>query len=96
MITNLGHVATIIAKGECDEIFGHADISAWGAPSECHDDFSRGEAERFREMRRHAEATARRPWRVIVKELKARGLPIDSLRWMKAVGRIYRSLDYPF
>lgn len=32
----------------------HADVDAWGAPSECHGLVARGSARRWREVRRHA------------------------------------------
>lgn len=87
MIRNLGRVATILARAEAREIDGHASISAFGAPGECHRDFSKGEARRMRVARRHAEALARRPYRTILKELMKRGYPVGSPKWDRFVGR---------
>lgn len=97
-ITNLGRVATILLRQQAAEIFMHAVVSAFGAPSECHDDVSSGEPRRERLARKQAEAEAeaRRPFRVIVRELKRRGLPIGSPRWDAALSRVYESAGYPF
>lgn len=73
MIKNLGKAVSILARAEALEIALHEDVAAWGAPSECHGAVSRGEAQRRRQARRHAEAVARRPLRIIEREAKARG-----------------------
>lgn len=73
MIRNLGKALTILAKAEAVEMDYHADVDAWGAPSECHGLVSRGEAQRARLARKHAEAVARRPLRIINREAKKRG-----------------------
>jgi hypothetical protein len=96
MIRNLGKVLTILARQECDENFAHADLAAFGAPSECHRDVKRGETYRFRHARRYAEAVARRPYRVIVREARRRGCPLGGPQWDRAVGRVYERQGFPF
>ena len=71
-IPNLGAALSRIAVQEASECFMHADVSAWGAPSECHELVSRGEAQRRRLARRSAEAIARAPMRVILREAERR------------------------
>lgn len=95
MIRNLGRVLSVLATAEASEIAMHADVSAWGAPSECHRDVSRGEEQRFREARRHAEALARRPMRIIKQEARRRGCPFGSPRYDALVGRIAHSM-FPY
>lgn len=53
-LQNLGRAISIIAAHEraTDAIFD--DLEAFYAPSECYQDVSRGEARRFRQVRRHA------------------------------------------
>jgi hypothetical protein len=98
MITNLGHALSILASAEAAEHFMHADVEAFHAPSECHGLVSRGEAERARQARKHAEATARRPLRLIVREAQRRGgvTPCSGdPKWQAIVGRVYAN-TYPF
>jgi hypothetical protein len=73
MIANLGKAISILARAEALEENLHASVSAFGAPSECHDSVSKGEVWRARISRRHAEAIARAPLRVIAKEARDRG-----------------------
>jgi hypothetical protein len=99
MIQNLGKVLGIVARHEAVEIFMHNDIDthndvdAWGAPSEYHDDVWRGEARRWREVRRHAEAVAQRPWRYIVREAQRRGVVVNNAhpQWQTIVGGLRQS-----
>lgn len=98
MIRNLSAALTILARAEAAEIFMHADVAAFGAPSECLALVSRGEARRSRRARKHAEAIARRPLRVIKREAQARGgfTPCSGdPRWQGIVGRAYAAA-YPF
>lgn len=90
MINNLGRIVTIIARAEAREQDYHADVSAWGAPSECHGAVSKGEAARMRQARKQAEAEARRPWRVIVQEAKRRGIEFHAhnRHYARAVGQL--------
>jgi hypothetical protein len=74
MIRNLGKVLTILAMADATEMDKHLDIDVFGGPGECHRDVERGEAQRRRQARRHAVATARRPYRAIMLEAKRRGL----------------------
>jgi hypothetical protein len=98
MIQNLGKVLGIVARHKAIEIFMHNDVDAWGAPSEYHDDVSRGEARRWREARRHAEAVAQRPWRYIVREAQRRGVVVNNAhpQWQTIVGRVYDNQSFPF
>ena len=95
MIRNLGQVLTVLAIREAAECFAHADVEAFGAPSECHALVSRGEDKRRRTARRLAESVARRPMRIVRREAAARGMPIGSPRWQNFVGRVYAA-RYPF
>lgn len=89
MIRNLSKALTIVARAEADEIIMHDDVDAWGAPGECHALVMRGEHVRLRRARRHAEAVAQRPWRVIRREAAKRGCAIGSRAWDALVARIY-------
>jgi hypothetical protein len=91
MIGKLGKVATILAAADAREIAMHMDVDAFHAPSECHDLVRRGEEKRLRLARRHAEAVARRPFRIIARELKERGCPIDSPRWQRVIARLLKA-----
>ena len=93
MIRNLGKALTIMAEHEASEEFKHADMSAFGAPSECHQDALRSEPRRRRQARKHAEAVARAPWRVIRREADKRGFNLRH--WHELVARIYCK-NYPF
>ena len=73
MIRNLGKVLAILARAEACEIDMHADVDAFGAPSECHAMVARHEGRRLRRARKHAEAVARRPLRCIEREARRRG-----------------------
>ena len=99
-MTNLGKALTILAAHECDERFAHADVDAWGAPSECHGLVSKNEGKRERIARKHAEAIAQRPLRIIRREAMRRGGidPADpfSHKWMAFVERVYSARGYPF
>lgn len=94
-IRNLGRVLTIVARAEAREHFMHADVDAFGAPGECHGLVSRGEKQRLRRARKHAEAEARAPWRVIRQQAGARGMPMGGPKWQSFVGRVYEA-TYPF
>ena len=98
MIPNLGQVLGIVARHEASEIFMHSDLDGWGAPSEAHDDVSRGEERRWREVRKHVEAVAQRPWRIIVREAQRRGVVVSNAhpQWQTIVGRVYNNQNFPF
>jgi hypothetical protein len=104
MIPNLGQVLGIVARHEASELFMHIDadmhkdVDAWGAPSEAHDELSRGEERRWREVRKHAEALAQRPWRIIVREAQRRGVVVSNAhpQWQTIVARVYNNENFPF
>jgi hypothetical protein len=104
MIPNLGQVLGIVARHEASELFMHIDVdmhndfNAWGAPSEAHDELSRGEERRWREVRKHAEAVAQRPWRIIVREARRRGVVVSNAhpQWQTIVERVYNNRNFPF
>ena len=78
MIKNLGAVLQVLAKAEARELDLHADVDAYQAPSECHGLVSQYEGKRRRLARRQAEAMASRPLRVILREAKKRGCPVNG------------------
>lgn len=95
MIRNLGKVLTIIARAEAEEMDRHADVDAFNAPSECHALVSRGEARRERLARKHAEAVAERPWRIIKREAEQRGCTIHYL--CRPYSRLlYSQITHPY
>ena len=51
----LGRAFTIICMQRAKEIVAHADVSAWGAPSECHTLVAQGEEERYQAACREAQ-----------------------------------------
>jgi hypothetical protein len=91
MIRNLGQVLTILTKAQVNEGIMHMDVDAWGAPSECHSAVSKGEAKRLRIARKHAEALAGAPLRVIEREARKRGGHRAMLGF--PYGRLYAILD---
>lgn len=72
-IRNLGKVLTILATADVREAVLHADVDAFGAPRECHALVSRGQDRRMRQARKHAEAIARAPLHVIMRQARRRG-----------------------
>lgn len=95
-IRNLGKALTILARAQATEIAYHADVDAWDAPSECHTDVARGEPRRQRRARKHAEAVARAPLRVIARQARRRGCPIGSPRFDRLIATVYESFGLPF
>lgn len=94
----LGKALSILAQQEAAESFFHADVNAWGAPSECHALVSKGEADRVRQARRHAEAVAKMPLRVILKKAFKRGGLKQchyNRHWNRLFQETYES-RYPF
>jgi hypothetical protein len=61
----IGQALSVMWAAEAREIAMHMDVDAMHAPSECHRDVKRGEKKRLRLARKHAEAVAQMPWRVI-------------------------------
>jgi len=53
-MAQLGKAVSIIMAHEQRGHFAHRDIAAFGAPSECHRDVTRGQRKRFRLVRKHA------------------------------------------
>lgn len=96
LIPNLGAALSRIVLQEAQECFMHADVSAWGAPSECHELVSRGEARRRRLARRSAEAIARAPMRVILREAERRIGKRALHRAMEEAGYRYYRRTFPF
>lgn len=95
-IPNLGRVLSIILLAEVAEQSLHADVDAFGAPSECHDAVAFGQDDRMRLAHRMAEAEARRPWRLIVKEAKRRGFQFAGPRYDAAFSRVYARHGFPY
>jgi hypothetical protein len=95
MIHQLGKALSIILVHEAGEIAMHEDVDAFHAPSECHRDVSKGEMRRLRTARRHAEAVAQRPWRVIAKEARKRGFQFAGPRFERVFSRIYSKHGFP-
>lgn len=52
----LGRAITILAQQQADEEIAHMDVSAWGAPSECHGVVAKGADDRYRRAYRRARA----------------------------------------
>ena len=73
MIQNLGEALSILNRANAVEQSYDIDLRAFHAPSECYEVVHRGEAQRLRQARRHAEAIAARPYRVIMREARKRG-----------------------
>lgn len=89
-IRRLGAALSVVAKAEVSEISMHEDVSAHYAPSECHDDVSRGEERRMEEATAKAEQIAGAPWGEIVQQAKERGLDVNYYHhWERLIGRMY-------
>ena len=74
-MAQLGKAFTIIARQQVLESILHADVDAFGAPSECHGLVRKGELRREREAWRHAKAVSglnRRNFRKAMKSLDRR------------------------
>ena len=65
----LGKALTIIAQQRAKEDAMHMDVDAFHGGSECHLALMDRESQRRRRARKHAEAVARMPWRVLVGKL---------------------------
>lgn len=83
----LGKALTILARHQVNEQALHDDVDAFGAPGECHTLVSRNEHRRERQARKHAEAVAGMPERLIRR--KARKLGFDE----RAFSRLFFALD---
>lgn len=69
---NIGKALGLIALAAVEEYHMHADIAAFGAPSECHGAVSKGEARRMRDLRRRIKGLTGLKWREFRKEVTAR------------------------
>lgn len=87
MTQYLGKALTILARFQTNEQALHDDVDAFGAPSECHGLVGRNEHKRERQARKHAEAVAGMPERVIRR--KARKLGFGE----RAHDRLFAVLD---
>ncbi len=87
----LGKAIGIIARACANESIMHEDISAWGAPSECHADVEKGEAIRLRHAHRLAKSVSGLSRRAFNKELTK----VPSRVFENAAHRIYLR-DNPF
>lgn len=97
-IQQLGKALSILIMADVCEVSYHADVSAWGAPSECHDDVRRGEARRYRRARKHAEAVARAPYREILRQARQRGSfnMGGGPQYDRAFGVVYARHGFPW
>ncbi len=97
MIQNLGKVMTILLMQEVREASYAADLAAFHAPSECYRDVERGAVRERRRTRRHAEAVAGAPLRIIRREAWRRGqLQIGAGPvFDRAFGRMYTRHGFP-
>jgi len=86
----IGRAISVFAKLESDEIIMHDDVSAWGAPSECHADVSRGYEKRYLEAELEAGFTEKE----LKKICEDRGLNYQRC-FEGALGRIH-TRDNPF
>ena len=71
-IPNLSRAVSLIVQYHRRESDMHADIRAWGAPGECHEDLSRGEASRFRDVRKHIEGVTGFKYKMVRAEILRR------------------------
>ena len=85
----LGMLIGFFAKSEADQIIMHDDVSAWHAPSECHDDVSKGHEIEWKGM----EDTFG-TFESLMKRIDDLGMNSKRI-YENAVGRIYKR-DCPF
>lgn len=95
-IPNLGAALSRLIVQEAQESFMHADVSAWGAPSECHELVSRGEEERRLAACRAAEEIARAPMVLILREAERRIGERALRRAMQEAEYRYYLRTFPF
>ncbi len=98
MAVQLSLALSILARAEAAERFMHANVGAFGAPSECHSLVSRGEEARWAKAVAKAEAVAGAPFRTIKAEALVRGgmtICSGDPRWQRFVDRVY-TRNYPF
>ena len=97
-IRNLSRALSVIARHEAYEWLGHAEISAFGAPGECHHDFERGAAKRYRLVYRRVHALTGLSWRAFVRRVRREyGLvmhPCDRV-WNRILDRTMRGTGHP-
>lgn len=80
----LGKAFGIMLRAQVREYVMHADISAYGAPSECHASVSKGESQRMREAFRHAKAVSGLSRSSLKRELQRVPVPQWD-RWLARV-----------
>lgn len=72
MINNLGRALSIIVQHKRNEDAMHEDVNQFHAPSECHELVSRGEAKRFRLVRRRVKALTGSRYDLVLREARRR------------------------
>ena len=91
-VRNISRALTILARAEAAEFDLHADVDAFGAPSECHALVSRGEKQRWRNAVRHAKGVTGASYPQIKRAARDGGIPIGSPRWQ---GLVHRCIQFP-
>jgi hypothetical protein len=97
-IKNCSAALTVIARFEVGEMIAHADVRAFGAPSECHALVNRGLPKRARTMRRQVHGLTQLPWLVFLRRLgKEHNLYLDSQdhKWARVVSETANRSGYP-
>lgn len=98
MIKNLSAALSVVARAQAWEYIGHADISAWGAPSECHRDFERGEERRWRLARKKVHGLTQLSWQAFTRRLRREhGLELHHCDrvWGKVLNRTMENSGHP-
>lgn len=94
MSKSMGRALSVMARQEVREIIMHEDVSAWGAPSECHSSVSRGEEIRRRQARRLAKSISGLSRAAFNRELCRSG-GYGGRAWARVVSSLYSTMS-PF
>jgi len=86
----LGQIVGIFAKLKANEMIGHDDVSAWGAPSECHNDVTKTSEATWIRTEKELRITFEE-----AKSLTEKRITNFNRSFEKAVGIIYHR-DNPF
>jgi hypothetical protein len=94
---SLSAALTVLARAEANEHLMHADVSAFGAPSECHELVSRGESKRGRLARRIAHSRCQLSYGAMVRKARKHNVIVfehNNRAWSRLLNECMKSSGY--
>jgi hypothetical protein len=88
MIRNLGQALSVVIAQEAAEADAHADVDAFGAPSECHSLVNKHMLRRRLNAIVEAQRIAGAPWAEITRQAAERGCAVYGPIWNRTVGNL--------